>query len=351
MNTSSSTPSNRKKPEPSVDETSKLLRVSAVAGTAVWLVHRLVADADLITSTLVMGVLVVVPLGLSLLRPSHEFAGLDGWLATLQPFAAVGAVVALTLASGGPSALFTLPWFVLTLLAGARGLLGWRRAGGFAPPAELWGLMLLPVGGAWMLASRAEVDPLAIGPLMVHLTALHFHFAAFAGLVLVGLNARRLGELVRDRKAPAVCLKLVIAIQTSVLVGVLLVALGIALWPALGVVGAAALTLGLFVHALLQLIFVLRRQPVWVAILLFISSFSVMLSMPLSLLWAWGALTKTALIDMSWMLRLHGMANAHGFILTGLCGWWVDQKLGLSRQAEAGQGVAADSLPESVLEV
>ena len=118
MTKSSSTPSEINKPVPSTNESVKLLRVSAVVGVVVWLVHRLAADADLITSTLVMGVLVVVPLGLSLARPSRAPGSLEGWIATLQPFAAAGAVAALTLESGGPSALFTLPWFILTLVVG-----------------------------------------------------------------------------------------------------------------------------------------------------------------------------------------------------------------------------------------
>lgn len=349
MTTRSSTPSKRKETDPKANETAKLLRLSAVAGVVVWLVHRLVADADLITSTLVVAVLVVVPLGLSLVPPNREVSALDGWIGTLQPFAAVGAVAALSLESGGPSALFVLPWFVLTVLSGVKGLVGWRRAGAWVPPAELWGLSLLPIGGAWLVASRAGLDPLTIGTLMAHLTAVHFHFAAFGGLVLIGLGARRLSDLVLEQKAPKLCLRLVAFAQTSVFCGVFLVALGIAEWPVLGVVGAAALTLGLFVHALLQLIYVLRRQPLWVGLLLFISAFSVMLSMPLALLWAWGTLSGAPLIDMSWMLRLHGMANAHGFVLAGLCGWWADERLRMSRAA-ASPKVIEKPLPESALE-
>jgi hypothetical protein len=48
---------------------------------------------------------------------------------------------------------------------------------------------------------------------------------------------------------------------------------------------------------------------------------SALLSMPLAVVWAWGEVTGSRALDMLWMVRIHGMANAHGFALCGLLAW------------------------------
>jgi hypothetical protein len=103
-------------------------------------------------------------------------------------------------------------------------------------------------------------------------------------------------------------------------------------------VGAAAITLGLFAYAALTLGFLLKHQrSSWSKLLLAIAAVSILMSMPLALVWAWAQWTGNPLISMSWMLRVHGMANAHGFVLSGLLAWWVEER----RVAGASVKVAA----------
>lgn len=292
-----------------------------------WLGHRLFADTDLITSTLALAVLVVVPLGLSLIRLNVRQAKIFGWLSLLQPFAAFGALLALTLEPGGPTGLFAVPWLVLTLGAGAAGVFGLTARARGEPLAQSLALLLLPAGGGWLFISRAGFDPLRSGVLIVLMTAMHFHFAAFGSLVVMGCNSERLDGLIRQGLASARLRPFGSYAAVALVVGYFLVALGIASAPLAGVVGAVLLTLALFLHALLHLLVVLRQQRGGlVKVLLCISSASVLMSMPLACAWALGQWLSITYVDFNSMLRIHGMANAHGFVLAGLVGFWLDAK-------------------------
>lgn len=274
-----------------------------------------------------MAVLVVVPLGLSLIRLNARQAKVFGWLSLLQPFAAFGALLALTLEPRGPTGLFAVPWCVLTLGAGLAGAFGLTARGSDQPLAHSLALLLLPAGGAWLFIGRAGFDPLGNGVLIVLLTAVHFHFVAFAGLVVMGCNSERLSGLIRQGGAPARLGRFGFGTTLALVLGYVLVALGIASVPLAGVVGAVLLSLALFVHALTHLLFVLRHQRGrLVKLLLCISSTSVLMSMPLACAWALGQWLDISYVDFSSMLRMHGMANAHGFVLAGLVGFWLDAK-------------------------
>jgi len=274
-----------------------------------------------------MAVLVVVPLGLSLVRLNARQAKIFGWLSLLQPFAAFGALLALTLEPRGPTGLFAVPWCVLTLGVGVAGVFGLTARKPEQPLAQSLALLLLPAGGGWLFISRAGFDPLGSGVLIVLMTAMHFHFAAFGSLVVMGCNSERLGDLVQQGVAPARVQRFGSYAAVSLVVGYFLVALGIASVPLAGVVGAVLLSLALFLHALLQLVVVLRHQRGGlVKLLMCISSASVLMSMPLACAWALGQWLDVTYVDFSSMLRIHGMANAHGFVLAGLVGFWLDAK-------------------------
>ena len=52
------------------------------------------------------------------------------------------------------------------------------------------GCAMLPIGGGWLVLSRLGVSVLGFEEPIILLTAVHFHYAAFATLVLVGLAGR-----------------------------------------------------------------------------------------------------------------------------------------------------------------
>ncbi len=311
----------------------------------IWLGHRVLEDPDLITSTLALAVLVVVPLGLSLVTLNARQAKVFGWLCLLQPFAAFGAVLALSLQARGATGLFAVPWFVFTLGVGVVGALGLAAREPERELAHTLALLSLPAGGAWLFIGRAGFDPLGNGVLIVLLTAVHFYFAAFAALIVMGCNSVRLRGLIRKGEASPVLEHFARSAALTVPVGYVLVAVGITGLPLAGVIGAGLLMLALFVHALLHLGFVVRHQRGGLVKLFgCISSASVLVSMPLACAWALGQWTGTAIIDFTSMLRLHGMANAHGFVLAGLVGFWLDVR---TREADSGEIRAIPPDPEA----
>src|SRR5207248_112668 len=82
-------------------------------------------------------------------------------------------------------------------------------------------LVLLPVGGGWLICSRAGVQPGGFGEPIVSLTAAHFHYAGFGALTLAGLAGRRLPP---DRPVVRLLYRLAVA---GIIVAIPLVALAI----------------------------------------------------------------------------------------------------------------------------
>jgi hypothetical protein len=51
-------------------------------------------------------------------------------------------------------------------------------------------LVYWPVGCLWLVISRAGVNPLGFSDDIVLLTAVHFHYAGFAALTMLGMTGR-----------------------------------------------------------------------------------------------------------------------------------------------------------------
>src|SRR4029077_12231627 len=85
-------------------------------------------------------------------------------------------------------------WLLVTIVIAARGIarLHGRGLRDLADLAIDAGMFLLPVGGGWLVLSRLGVRPLGFEEPIVLLTAVHFHYAAFTTLILIGLSGRRL---------------------------------------------------------------------------------------------------------------------------------------------------------------
>lgn len=312
----------------------RLLHISAGIGAVLWLLLRLVPNvhSDPVHRVLLGGILVAAPLALA---PLASRSGSRAWRALLQaaaglqPLAALAAVGSFLVAAPVAGAL-AAPWLGFLGLLGLLGLLRLAR-GAWRTPAEASiaaGLLFAPVGGFWLVAAQLDLTAFGFDPLIVVLTAVHFHYAGLAAPVLTGLALGRLVELGMRRA-------LAWPIAGGVILGIPLVAAGIAVAPVLGLVGAvllAAALAGLAVTSLSHLrAFFARRLSAW---LLAVSCLSVLLSMPLAVLWAWGQVTGTAPIELIWMVRIHGMANAHGFVLCGLVAWALEP----ARRLPPGRG-------------
>jgi hypothetical protein len=200
---------------------------------------------------------------------------------------------------------------VVTLLVARHGLRRLRRdARRVAELAVDAGCVMLPIGGGWLLLSRLGVSLLGFEEPIPLLTAVHFHYAAFATLVLVGLAGRCAGESRTYR-----------AIAAGAISGPPLLAVGITLSPHVEVVAAFLLVLALGGLSVLTLARIVPRLSGWAAILLSISSASILGGMACAAAYAVGEFTGIGTISLGQMARIHGPLNGLGFALAGLLGW------------------------------
>jgi hypothetical protein len=246
-----------------------------------------------------LGVAGIVPLGVS---------ARTGWLAL-----ACGAplLVALTLPRGGLAGALAVPWLLLCAGLAVGGLVRILRRGG-QEPSELCvdaGHVLVLVGGGWALLDRLGIRPLDYDPLLVQLTAVHFHFAGFALPLLAGMVGRRRGGTPWP-------------IAAGILAGMPLVAGGLLISQLTGWTGGEWLPSWLLAAAGMGVagcqLAEARRRPSARGLLLALSGGALLVGMFMAAAWglarAWG-LSWPTMID---MFQLHGLLNALGFSLLGL---------------------------------
>ena len=273
------------------------------------------------TALLLLGPLVVVPLGLKLAMRSSEGGIADRLLriaAMLQPAGALLLAVSAGRSPGARTALCALPWLAVTGLIALAGLARlWRRR--FLPWEELCfdaGLVYLAVGGGWTVLAWGGLRPLGFAVPIVLLTAVHFHYAGFALPLLTGLAGRTLGSGLWTRTA-----------ALGVIAGVPLVAAGITA-SQLGqgplIEGAAAVVTALagLLTAALYLRLAVRPGRPWIVRLLWtLTALSLAAGMILAALYGLRTWVSVSWLDMPWMWALHGTVNSLGFAVPGLIAW------------------------------
>jgi hypothetical protein len=303
----------------------KLARTSAIAGAVAWAIILFIRtstsyETELIDKILLLGVLVIVPLGLSLVATPDESGRhvLPYRLALLaQPFGAAAAVASFFLRQGMPAAILAALWLVVTALIALFGL--WRLLfRSVLNASELCigaGLIYLPVGGMWLIMSRLGTQPLGFGDTIVLLTAAHFHFAGFAAPILAGLAGRMLDGGGARRQLFQLA-------AVGIIAGTPIVATGITFSPVVAFIGAIVISLGLIFLAIVVLVWVIRSVGSASAqFLLGVSAISSSSAMVLACLYAYSLVTKTVIIDIPHMAMTHGVINAFGFALCGLIAW------------------------------
>jgi hypothetical protein len=284
----------------------------------VWLADSY--EADLIERILLLGVLVIVPLGLPLVPMSPSLApGPYGIALLLQPFGAAAVIASTLISRGLAAALLASLWFLVTLAVAFFGL--WRlRQERLRSTAEVSidaALLYLPVGAVWLVMSRLGIQPLGFGDTIVLLTAVHFHFAGFAAPLLAGLAGRRLGA----RQTLQATFRFAVL---GIIAGTPLVAAGLTFSPVIGLVGALVISIGLILLAVLvSFSLVPSLQSALAQVFLLISSLSSVPAMLLASVYAYSLATQTLIVDIPQMAMTHGVLNAFGFALCGLLAWTI----------------------------
>lgn len=326
------------------------LRTSAIAGAVVWELgffsrSSTSVETELINKILLLGVLVIVPLGLALAaRDQTEQDSLTFRLAAIaQPIGGAAVAVSFLLEQGIAAALLASVWLVVAGLIAFHGLarLLERSARVFEEVSISAGLIFLSIGCGWLVMSRLGLQPLGFGDTIVLLTAVHFHYAGFAAPILTGLAGRVIGGHGRparegrarfnptknerhrqDADATWRGWRLLFAtVVCGVITGTPLVAAGITLSPALALAGTLIISCALLLLGVLVIGRVVPYVKRSVQLLLIISSLSTFVSMTLASLYAYSIVTKKLIIDIPQMAMTHGIINAFGFALCGLLAW------------------------------
>lgn len=293
--------------------------LSAVAGAVVWAGLSLFGGLDAVGRALALAPLVLVPLGVGLMA-TPPFEGPAGRVLGLairgQPIGAVLLSVSLLPATTGLSAAaLAAPWVAVTGLLGTAGVARTAERG-------LWpihetvadaGLAYTVVGSVALVLSHLGVT-FWFEPVIVLLTAVHFHYAGFVLPVVVGLTGR-CGDARDDA--------LFRALAAVVLVGPAIIAVGISFSPLVEVVAVGVFTAAVAVLGGYVVVRVAptrpRRQRVPVAV----SALALPVSMLLALGYGLSAFGVTVVpgLAISTMVAIHGTVNAFGFGLVGLAGW------------------------------
>lgn len=294
----------------------RISRHSAVVGTTVWILWQLLADSYAPAVLLVLSPLVLIPLLLAAVFDEHEGSRVIRVLTWTQLPCAVLLVIGVSVKPGAVAMLACLPWAGWTAVAAFAALTrvramirksGWRALidGELAVAA---GLGFPLIGSGWLLCDRLAITPLGFSPLIVLLTAVHFHHAGFTLPISAGLLTRT--ELDGPWRVTAL----------TVVVAVPLVAIGITASPLIELIGswltaaaAIAVALGLLARA--------RTLPSLVALLSACAGASLLAGMIFAAAYAIGEYRGVAWPDIASMIQLHGAVNALGFGLLGAWAW------------------------------
>ena len=247
----------------------------------------------LVHAVVSLGMLIVVPLGLTLL-PTRT-TSTRWWFA----FAVPGAV-ALWLPRGAVSIVLASVYFAgtLVLIALAARHFFQHRTVSTRQVALYTALATPSIAALALVAERSSYELFGFNLTVLSLTVAHFHFAGFAAALMAYLAADGLAAV-------------------SVPLGTAIVLLGFFVGDPVELVGAVVLTAGMWLVGW-NLWKRSQRADRTTAILLTVSGSVLVLTMLLAVSWALGHVVDTPYLPLEWMVATHGVANAVGFALCGV---------------------------------
>jgi hypothetical protein len=264
-----------------------------------------------------LAIWLIVPLGLRQLPDSKPLR----LARRLQPWFAALGTISFFIPTGPIAAAFAVPWLGLNGLVALGGLFVLKQC--FLRGVASWLLlaaMFFPVvGGVHFVASRAGHNLAGFPEPIILLTAIHFHYTAFAAPILASLS----GNSALARYS-----------GLALVGGTPLLAAGFLFSPVLKVVGVGILCVSVVGLAIGQLTQVRSLPTARARILLLVSSLAVLVGMGLAGIYEHGFYTGRAWISIPQMAWSHGILNGVGFSLCGLLSW-TDARCSPSRPASA----------------
>ncbi|GAB4055134.1 YndJ family protein [Catellatospora paridis] len=263
--------------------------------------------ALLVNSIIMLGMLVLMPLGLRLVD-GPGIARLARW----WPVVAVPSAVALWLPRGALATSLCVPYALMTLLLAGLAVtrLAQRRSPASAEVAVLTALAAPTVAASALVAERAGHELFGFSLGILALTVPHLHFAGFGSALIAGLVCRSVDS--GAARAAAWCVP----------VGTLLVLAGYFVDDIAELAGAVVLTTGMWLIAWLTWRDVRARSADRATrTLLAVAAATLAVTMLLALSWALGEATGLPHPTLAWMAATHGLANALAFVLCALVAW------------------------------
>jgi hypothetical protein len=248
---------------------------------------------------------VIVPLGLDFVpdAPPVRLAR------KVQPLAALLATISFFVPTGVAAALLAAPWAILNGLVALGGLMVMKDAfrGGIPSLLILAAMMFPPVGGVNLVSFRLG-HPLAGFPLtIILLTAVHFHYTAFAAPILAALTSRT-GPLSGLAQAAGI----------GLVTGTPMLAAGFLFLPGLKPIAVGLLVISVLAAAATQLAALKNLEARRSRVLLLVSSLAVIAGMGLAAVFEHGVTTGRTWLSIPEMAWSHGILNGIGFSLCGL---------------------------------
>lgn len=226
------------------------------------------------------------------------------------PAAAFFAVLALVTEIGG----FALIWWMYTVFIALYAILClWEtKIHRIEETSVLFGLIYLAGGGFWFFAYAAHLQIMQFAPLIILLTAVHFHYSAFLIPIFNGL----LGRTIRKHR------KLYNWITWVILLSPLLIALGITYSKTLDVIAVSIYMAAIYLHAFLVFTAAFRTKTG--TFLIRLSSAVLMITIAFSMIYSFGVFRQEVTLTINQMIWIHGFVNAFGVILPALIGWRIE---------------------------
>lgn len=263
--------------------------------------------AVLIDWLLAFALVVVVPLTLRL-----EYVRRAGGVVI------VGVVSASSflLPRGMAAAALTLPWVIVATYVTIFSIRA-NRVRSFDGVLRVLPAIYLVIGAGWLAISRYGARPLRFSDEIVELTAMHFHYAGFVTPFLVFQLWQWLADHEPGRAQWGRHLSAAVVTATPI------TAAGITFAPALGAVGATLFAIALTTTSVIVLTRTVPSVGGLAALLLSISSLTVIATMILAVAYSLGQWLGTPAPSVPVMVWTHGLGNAVAFAFTGVLGWTV----------------------------
>ncbi|MFO1437376.1 MAG: YndJ family transporter [Verrucomicrobiaceae bacterium] len=296
----------------------KWFGVEVLGGLALWTFLAWLWDTRIQISPWVVALLMLSPLLLIRIGERHRLGKAD-WSKMAAPHTIAVTLLAISFMNP-PSivmAAYAVPWFIIRLAVVFDVMLSWRHLPTKTPGQLCFDFAFIfpAIGAAWLVAQRANWTPWNFDPLIVLLTAAHFHHAGFTLPLMAGLNA----------KAAPGCWTRFSCV--AILAGVPLVAAGITCTH-FGVLrfvepfGVTVLVLGALGVAVSQIRRGMEKQHSVLPRLGFvISGASLLSAMILAMGFGLRHVVPNWALTMPQMWMIHGTLNAFGFGLCGLLAW------------------------------